>query len=84
MADGPLLVVGPRQLKRFLDAYSRLEDIDMQYLDCRDTVEASWEAADCGDLAQDFEKGLFSKSNRMESYWKGTASSLADSPTLRR
>lgn len=84
VAHEPLLVVGPRQLKRFLDAYSRLEDIDMQYLDCRDTVEASWEAVDRGDLAQESEKGLFSKSNRMESYWKRPGSSLADSPTLRR
>lgn len=38
----PLPVVGPRQLKRFLDAYQRLEDLDMQFLDCRHTTEASW------------------------------------------
>ncbi|KAF8388935.1 hypothetical protein HHK36_025618 [Tetracentron sinense] len=37
----PLLVVGPRQLKRYLDAYQRLEDLDMQFLDCRHTTEAS-------------------------------------------
>ncbi|KAA8540384.1 hypothetical protein F0562_024697 [Nyssa sinensis] len=40
----PLLVIGPRQLKRFLDAYQRLEDLDMQFLDCRNTTEASWDA----------------------------------------
>ncbi|XP_022721454.1 tRNAse Z TRZ4, mitochondrial-like isoform X3 [Durio zibethinus] len=40
----PLLVIGPRQLKRFLDAYQRLEDLDMQFLDCRSTTEASWDA----------------------------------------
>ncbi|KAJ6845469.1 uncharacterized protein M6B38_287100 [Iris pallida] len=37
----PLLVIGPRQLKRFLDAYSRLEDLDMQFLDCRHTTDDS-------------------------------------------
>lgn len=37
----PLLVIGPRPLKRFLDAYSKLEDLDMQFLDCRHTLEAS-------------------------------------------
>ncbi|XP_038984994.1 tRNAse Z TRZ4, mitochondrial isoform X2 [Phoenix dactylifera] len=40
----PLLVIGPRPLKRFLDAYSRLEDLDMQFLDCRHTTEASMDA----------------------------------------
>ncbi|KAJ0989419.1 hypothetical protein J5N97_007775 [Dioscorea zingiberensis] len=39
-----LLVIGPRQLKRFLDAYSRLEDLDMQFLDCRHTTEDSLES----------------------------------------
>ncbi|KAG0454525.1 hypothetical protein HPP92_023552 [Vanilla planifolia] len=34
----PLLVVGPWPLK-ILDAYSRLEDLDMLFLDCRHTVE---------------------------------------------
>ncbi|XP_050231518.1 tRNAse Z TRZ4, mitochondrial isoform X2 [Mercurialis annua] len=40
----PLLVVGPRQLKGFLDAYQRLEDLDMQFLNCRSTDSAKWEA----------------------------------------
>ncbi|GAV77562.1 Lactamase_B_2 domain-containing protein/Lactamase_B_4 domain-containing protein [Cephalotus follicularis] len=40
----PLFVVGPSQLKRFLDAYQRLEDLDMQFLDCRNTTETSWDA----------------------------------------
>ncbi|KAI0491836.1 hypothetical protein KFK09_026097 [Dendrobium nobile] len=40
----PLLVIGPRSLKRFLDAYSRLEDLDMLFLDCRHTTEASMDA----------------------------------------
>ncbi|PSS07413.1 Zinc phosphodiesterase ELAC protein like [Actinidia chinensis var. chinensis] len=42
----PLLVIGPRQLKRFLNAYQILEDLDMQFLDCRHTTEASLEAFD--------------------------------------
>ncbi|KAI3759699.1 hypothetical protein L6452_07708 [Arctium lappa] len=37
----PLVVIGPRQLKRFLDAYERLEELDMQFLDCRHTTKAS-------------------------------------------
>ncbi|GKV16213.1 hypothetical protein SLEP1_g26888 [Rubroshorea leprosula] len=40
----PLLVIGPWQLKRFLDAYQRLEDLDMQFLDCGSTMEVSWNA----------------------------------------
>ncbi|KAI3879587.1 hypothetical protein MKW92_017985 [Papaver armeniacum] len=39
----PIIVVGPRQLKRFLDAYQRLEDLNMQFLDCGHTTEAKWE-----------------------------------------
>lgn len=42
----PLLVVGPRQLKRYLDAYQRLEDLDMLFLDCKHTTEASLGAFD--------------------------------------
>lgn len=38
----PMLVIGPMQLKRFLDVYQRLEDLNMQFLDCRDTMVASW------------------------------------------
>lgn len=43
----PLLVVGPAQLKRFLDAYQKLEDLDMQFLNCRYTREASWNDVEC-------------------------------------
>ncbi|XP_048234023.1 tRNAse Z TRZ4, mitochondrial isoform X2 [Ricinus communis] len=46
MPHEPLLVVGPRQLKRFLDAYQQLEDLDMQFLDCRSTTSATWEACE--------------------------------------
>ena len=45
----PLLVVGPRQLKRYLDAYQRLEDLDMLFLDCKHTTAPSWD---------DFEDGF--------------------------
>ncbi|PIA44311.1 hypothetical protein AQUCO_01700130v1 [Aquilegia coerulea] len=37
----PLLVIGPIQLEKFLEAYQKLEDLDMQFLDCRRTTEAS-------------------------------------------
>lgn len=40
----PLLVIGPRQLKRYLDAYQRLEDLDMQFFDCKHTTETSFDA----------------------------------------
>ncbi|XP_039125249.1 tRNase Z TRZ3, mitochondrial-like isoform X1 [Dioscorea cayenensis subsp. rotundata] len=40
----PLLVIGPRPLKQFLNAYSRLEDLDVQFLDCRHTTEESLES----------------------------------------
>ncbi|KAG9457534.1 hypothetical protein H6P81_002042 [Aristolochia fimbriata] len=88
----PLIVVGPRQLKRFLDAYSRLEDIDMQFLDCRDTTEASWEALaarfETGEAEkQEFDTTLFARGNKMEKYWKrtpGQVGSLVDFPALKR
>ncbi|PON46911.1 tRNase Z endonuclease [Parasponia andersonii] len=40
----PILVVGPRPLKRYLDAYQRLEDLDMMFLDCWHTTEDSMNA----------------------------------------
>ncbi|XP_059285910.1 tRNAse Z TRZ4, mitochondrial-like [Lycium ferocissimum] len=40
----PLIVVGPRQLEIFLDRYQLLEELDMQFLNCKDTTESSWEA----------------------------------------
>ncbi|KAL6578843.1 hypothetical protein OROMI_009059 [Orobanche minor] len=41
-----LLVIGPMQLKRFLDAYQRLEDLDMVFLDCEYTTGSSWNELD--------------------------------------
>lgn len=77
----PLVVVGPRQLKIFLDAYQKLEDLDMQFLDCRQTTEASLRTSDSGEnkdangsvgVQNDQKNGsnLFAKGSRMESYWK--------------
>ncbi|XP_074285596.1 tRNAse Z TRZ4, mitochondrial-like isoform X2 [Silene latifolia] len=40
----PLLVIGPGQLLRFLDAYQRLEELDIQFLDCKFTTRASWDS----------------------------------------
>lgn len=34
----PILVIGPKQLKRFLDAYGLLEDLGMEFLDCSQTT----------------------------------------------
>ncbi|KAH0707918.1 hypothetical protein KY290_010340 [Solanum tuberosum] len=45
----PLIVVGPQQLEIFLDRYQMLEELDMQFLDCRDTTESSWEAFESND-----------------------------------
>ncbi|KAL6006137.1 hypothetical protein ACLOJK_040183 [Asimina triloba] len=44
VAHEPLLVIGPRPLKRFLDVYSRLEDLEVQFVDCRHTTESSLDA----------------------------------------
>ncbi|KAF3943982.1 hypothetical protein CMV_029511 [Castanea mollissima] len=53
----PLVVVGPRQLKRYLDAYQRLEDLDMQFLDY-------------GPTGQSIDCTLFARGSQMQSYWK--------------
>ena len=55
----PLVVVGPRQLKKYLDAYQRLEDLDMQFLDCKHTTEASLDALEgiTGSRADHFSPG---------------------------
>ncbi|KAJ7558868.1 hypothetical protein O6H91_04G059400 [Diphasiastrum complanatum] len=35
----PLIVVGPKQLKWFLEAYGRLEELGMHFLDCSQTTQ---------------------------------------------
>ncbi|KAK4267424.1 hypothetical protein QN277_024207 [Acacia crassicarpa] len=74
----PVLVVGPRQLKRYLDAYQRLENLDMQFLDCRHTTIASLEAYEHDEpdkndkemTAPKIDSTLFAEGSRMQSYFK--------------
>lgn len=81
----PLLVVGPGQLLRFLSAYQRLEDLDMQFLDCRHTTQASWDAfgssldsngenAGSTSSKSGIDATLFAKGSPMQSYWKRPSS----------
>ncbi|XP_057505289.1 tRNase Z TRZ3, mitochondrial [Actinidia eriantha] len=86
----PLLVIGPRQLKRFLEAYQILEDLDMQFLDCRHTTEASLEAFDStndtspsespmnteNNMNQDLKSTLFGGGIPMQSHWKRPDSTI--------
>ncbi|XP_039009283.1 tRNAse Z TRZ4, mitochondrial-like [Hibiscus syriacus] len=96
----PLLVIGPRQLKRYLDAYQRLEDLDMQFLDCRSTTEASWDTFASDDesnnngsspespMHSNAKNGtLFARGSRMQSYLRQPGSPVDHSaayPFLRR
>lgn len=82
----PVLVVGPNKLKRYLNAYQRLEDLDMLFLNCKHTTKASLddfendlqETVNSQDLsnnnaeinASKVDSTLFAKGSRMESYWK--------------
>ncbi|KAI3521570.1 hypothetical protein L1887_11041 [Cichorium endivia] len=63
----PLIVIGPRQLKRFLEAYERLEDLDMQFLDCRHTTESSLASFESNNYES---SNLFTKGSQMQSQWK--------------
>lgn len=89
MPHEPLLVIGPRPLKKFLDAYSRLEDLDMQFLDCRYTTEASLNPLLSSDDSREglpqnhatdeetcrsLETTLFAQGSKMESHWKKSGS----------
>ncbi|KAJ0076386.1 hypothetical protein Patl1_34087 [Pistacia atlantica] len=47
VADNAVRNLSPAQPKRFLHAYQRLEDLDMQFLNCRYTTEASWNDFEC-------------------------------------
>lgn len=46
VAQSPILVIGPRHLKRFLDAYEMVEDLGMVFLDCSQTTESAEMAAE--------------------------------------
>ncbi|KAJ3703724.1 hypothetical protein LUZ61_007429 [Rhynchospora tenuis] len=63
MAHKPLLVIGPRPLERFLNAYAGLEDLDMQFLDCRQTMR-TLEAV----YANEVTSSLFAPGSKMESF----------------
>nr|XP_043614510.1 tRNase Z TRZ3, mitochondrial [Erigeron canadensis] len=84
----PLIVIGPRQLKRFLDAYERLEELDMQFLDCRHTTESS--LASFGSnynqsnniespSENKVDSTLFAKGSQMQSHWKRPGSPVDSS-----
>ncbi|KAL3631919.1 tRNAse Z trz4, mitochondrial [Castilleja foliolosa] len=83
----PIVVVGPRQLKRFLDAYQRLEDLDMQFLDCLHTTEASLEALESNKennvKAENVDSTLFARDTRMQSYWKRPGSPTIAIPIIK-
>ena len=42
----PLLVIGPRQLQRYLEAYSKLENLHCTFLDCSQTTKEAEALAD--------------------------------------
>ncbi|KAH9624165.1 hypothetical protein KSS87_004304 [Heliosperma pusillum] len=73
----PLLVIGPVQLMRFLNAYERLEELDMQFLDCNFTTPAYWDSFEKSSSHSDqpsasntespIDSKLFTKGNPMQS-----------------
>ncbi|WVZ72942.1 hypothetical protein U9M48_021323 [Paspalum notatum var. saurae] len=78
MPHKPLLVIGPRPLERFLNAYSTLEDLDMQFLDCRHTLKSSVEAFlnenTTESATPQLENTMFAPGSRMENYNRKPAS----------
>ncbi|XP_015697710.1 tRNase Z TRZ3, mitochondrial [Oryza brachyantha] len=78
IAHKPLLVIGPRPLERFLNAYSTLEDLDMQFLDCRHTLKPSIEAFLSDNVTESttsqLENTIFAPGSRMEYYSRKPAS----------
>ncbi|XP_023642790.1 tRNAse Z TRZ4, mitochondrial isoform X2 [Capsella rubella] len=93
VAHEPAIVVGPRPLKNFLDAYQRLEDLDMEFLDCRNTTTTSWASVETTSPDKIIKSGnaegsLFSKGSLMQSIYKRPSSPLTDNssalPFLKR
>lgn len=91
----PLLVVGPGQLMRYLNAYQRLEELDMQFLDCKHTTRASWDVSDKSfnsnmdqsslvNSGNNIDATLFAKGSPMQSYWKGPGSPVSNDVALQR
>ncbi|RLM93406.1 uncharacterized protein C2845_PM08G00490 [Panicum miliaceum] len=78
MPHKPLLVIGPRPLERFLNAYSTLKDLDIEFLDCRNTMKPSVEAFlsenDTGSATPQLENTMFAPGSRMENYNRKPAS----------
>ncbi|KAH6832454.1 tRNAse Z4 [Perilla frutescens var. hirtella] len=68
----PVIVVGPKQLKRFIDAYQRLEDLDMQFLDCYQTTEEQGNPTSSQNTKNGnaVDSTLFARGSRMQSYTK--------------
>ncbi|KAJ1685066.1 hypothetical protein LUZ63_016456 [Rhynchospora breviuscula] len=64
VAHNPLIVIGPRPLERFLNAYAGLEDLDMQFLDCRQTIRTSEDAVQANEVTS----SLFALGSKMESF----------------
>ncbi|KAG5398515.1 hypothetical protein IGI04_020329 [Brassica rapa subsp. trilocularis] len=82
-AHEPVIVVGPRPLKNFLDAYQRLEDLDMEFLDCRNTTSTSWASLETTSPEKTTSNGsaegsLFSKGSPMQSIYKRPSSPVTD------
>ncbi|AQK91177.1 tRNAse Z4 [Zea mays] len=71
-------MVSPRPLERFLNAYSTLEHLDMQFLDCRHTLKSSVEAFlsenDTDPATPQLETTMFAPGTRMENYNRKPAS----------
>lgn len=85
----PLLVIGPRQLKRFLDAYQILEDLDMEFLDCKHTTESSLETFESNnnqsnEKNQDIDSTLFAKGVRMQSYSNSLSNNSVVFPLIKK
>ncbi|CAN8269243.1 unnamed protein product [Cochlearia groenlandica] len=83
----PAIVVGPRPLKNFLDAYQRLEDLDMEFLDCRNTTTTSWASLETTSTEKitsthSAEGSLFSKGSPMQSIYKRPSSPTDNSSAL--
>ncbi|XP_010487479.1 PREDICTED: zinc phosphodiesterase ELAC protein 2-like isoform X2 [Camelina sativa] len=83
VAHEPAIVVGPRPLKNFLDAYQRLEDLNMEFLDCRNITTTSWASLEATrpekiTSSGNAEGSLFSKGSPMQSIYKRPSSPLTD------
>ncbi|KAH7289310.1 hypothetical protein KP509_31G069800 [Ceratopteris richardii] len=73
----PLLVVGPKLLKSFLDSYGKIEDLMMEFLDCSQTTLEAKKCADNGNVrGGEYRRGSLihgslrtGERNRMQHIW---------------